>query len=158
MVQVATQVFPFLKFQIGRCAWCARDRHWIPRRARHRLGVRYDAPSLKRTEDVDRATEKQRKSYTWIYVVVVGALLSDGLFSSVAIALVITPRLDRAREIQPYPTSRLQSYLRNLSDDKSAAYFADGIQDQFLTKLASIADLKVISRTSTRSIRANRKT
>jgi TolB-like protein/Tfp pilus assembly protein PilF len=38
---------------------------------------------------------------------------------------------------------------KTLSDDKSAAYFADGIQDQILTKLASIADLKVISRTST---------
>ena len=32
---------------------------------------------------------------------------------------------------------------------KGAAYFADGIQDEILTKLASIADLKVISRTST---------
>jgi len=39
--------------------------------------------------------------------------------------------------------------FENLSDDKSAAYFADGIQDEILTKLASIADLKVISRTST---------
>jgi TolB-like protein/Tfp pilus assembly protein PilF len=39
--------------------------------------------------------------------------------------------------------------FENLSDDKGAAYFADGIQDQILTKLASIADLKVISRTST---------
>jgi TolB-like protein/class 3 adenylate cyclase/cytochrome c-type biogenesis protein CcmH/NrfG len=39
--------------------------------------------------------------------------------------------------------------FENLSEDKSAAYFADGIQDQILTKLASIADLKVISRTST---------
>jgi adenylate cyclase len=37
----------------------------------------------------------------------------------------------------------------NLSDDKSNAYFADGIQDEILTKLAGIADLKVISRTST---------
>src|SRR6202022_2791850 len=37
----------------------------------------------------------------------------------------------------------------NLSDDKNAAYFTDGIQDEILTKLASIADLKVISRTST---------
>ena len=39
--------------------------------------------------------------------------------------------------------------FENLSEDKGAAYFADGIQDQILTKLASIADLKVISRTST---------
>ncbi len=39
--------------------------------------------------------------------------------------------------------------FENLSDDKSNAYFADGIQDQILTKLASVADLKVISRIST---------
>lgn len=39
--------------------------------------------------------------------------------------------------------------FENLSDDKGAAYFAEGIQDEILTKLASISDLKVISRTST---------
>jgi len=39
--------------------------------------------------------------------------------------------------------------FESLSVDKSNAYFADGIQDEILTKLASIADLKVISRTST---------
>src|SRR5437868_12659982 len=37
----------------------------------------------------------------------------------------------------------------NLSEDKANAYFADGIQDEILTRLAKIADLKVISRTST---------
>ena len=37
----------------------------------------------------------------------------------------------------------------NLSEDKANAYFADGIQDEILTKLSRIADLKVISRTST---------
>ena len=44
--------------------------------------------------------------------------------------------------------------FENLSDDKNAAYFADGIQDEILTKLASIADLKVISRTSTRRFKS----
>src|SRR5204863_3314837 len=37
----------------------------------------------------------------------------------------------------------------NLSEDKGNAYFADGIQDEILTRLSKIADLKVISRTST---------
>src|SRR5438309_5292758 len=37
----------------------------------------------------------------------------------------------------------------NLSEDKANAYFADGIQDEILTRLSKIADLKVISRTST---------
>ena len=39
--------------------------------------------------------------------------------------------------------------FENLSDDPNSAYFADGIQEEILTRLASIADLKVISRTST---------
>src|SRR6516165_6159845 len=39
--------------------------------------------------------------------------------------------------------------FENLSDDKSNAYFAVGIQDELLTRLAKIGDLKVISRTST---------
>ncbi len=39
--------------------------------------------------------------------------------------------------------------FESLSDDKNAAYFADGVQDEILTKLAGVADLKVISRTST---------
>jgi TolB-like protein/class 3 adenylate cyclase len=39
--------------------------------------------------------------------------------------------------------------FENLSDDKSNAYFTDGIQDEILTRLSKIAELKVISRTST---------
>ena len=40
--------------------------------------------------------------------------------------------------------------FENRSEDKANAYFADGIQDEILTRLSNIADLKVISRTSTR--------
>ncbi|MEY2521432.1 MAG: hypothetical protein QOF24_3191 [Verrucomicrobiota bacterium] len=43
--------------------------------------------------------------------------------------------------------------LENLSDDKENAFFADGIQDDLLTSLAKIKDLKVISRTSVMSYR-----
>jgi TolB-like protein/Flp pilus assembly protein TadD len=39
--------------------------------------------------------------------------------------------------------------FENLSEDKANAYFADGIQDEILTRLSKVADLKVISRTST---------
>src|SRR6266536_3863336 len=38
--------------------------------------------------------------------------------------------------------------FENLSDDKENAFFADGMQDELLSNLAKIADLKVISRTS----------
>ena len=40
--------------------------------------------------------------------------------------------------------------FENRSEDKANASFADGIQDEILTRLSKIADLKVISRTSTR--------
>src|SRR5438876_5997386 len=43
--------------------------------------------------------------------------------------------------------------FENLSEDISNAYFADGIQEEILTRLAKIADLKVISRTSTQQYR-----
>jgi len=39
--------------------------------------------------------------------------------------------------------------FENLSEEKGNAYFAEGIQDEILARLAKIADLKVISRTST---------
>src|SRR5438034_8436991 len=42
----------------------------------------------------------------------------------------------------------------NLSSDKENAYFADGIQDEILTRLSKVADLKVISRTSTQQYKS----
>ena len=45
--------------------------------------------------------------------------------------------------------------FENLSDDKTNGYFADGIQDEILTRLAKIADLKVISRTSTQRFKSS---
>ena len=44
--------------------------------------------------------------------------------------------------------------FENLSDDQQNAYFADGIQDDILSSLAKVADLKVISRTSVRQYRS----
>src|SRR5437764_2526558 len=48
--------------------------------------------------------------------------------------------------------------FENLSEDKDNAFFADGMQDDILTKLAKIADLKVISRTSVMPYRGARNT
>jgi len=52
---------------------------------------------------------------------------------------------------EPLPNEKSIAVLpfENLSEEKSNAYFADGIQDEILTRLSKIADLKVISRTST---------
>ena len=44
--------------------------------------------------------------------------------------------------------------FENLSEDRANAYFAEGIQEEILTRLAKIADLKVISRTSTQQYKS----
>ena len=54
---------------------------------------------------------------------------------------------------QPVTTGIAVLPFGNLSGDKEHAYFADGVQDDILTKLAKIADLKVISRTSVMNYR-----
>src|SRR5207249_9916367 len=51
--------------------------------------------------------------------------------------------------VGPPPTTGIAVLpFENLSDEKEHAFFADGVQDDILTKLGKIADLKVISRTS----------
>jgi TolB-like protein/Tfp pilus assembly protein PilF/class 3 adenylate cyclase len=64
------------------------------------------------------------------------ASLMDTPTGSETAALVV----DRSIAVMPF---------ENLSDEKQNAYFADGVQDEILTGLARVADLKVISRTST---------
>ena len=55
----------------------------------------------------------------------------------------------RARPFTPMERSIAVLPFENLSSDKENAYFAEGMQDEILTRLSKIADLKVISRTST---------
>ena len=57
---------------------------------------------------------------------------------------------------QPPTTGIAVLPFENLSEDKGNAFFADGVQDDILTKLAKIADLKVISRTSVMEYRGAR--
>jgi TolB-like protein/Tfp pilus assembly protein PilF len=153
LVQVATQVFPF--FEIPN--WAVRLIVLMivigfPIALVIAWAFELTPEGLKRTEDVDLATEKRRKSHAWIYVVAVGAVLSIGLFllgrySGRNIASAARTETAAGSSIPKKSIAVLP--FENLSDDKNAAYFADGIQDEILTKLASIADLKVISRTST---------
>ena len=106
---------------------------------------------LKRTEDVALPAPAPRKSHAWIYVVIVGAAFSIGLFFIGRYTARNTAGAARTETAGPSIPNKSIAVLpfENLSDDKSNAYFAEGIQDEILTKLASIADLKVISRTST---------
>ena len=55
----------------------------------------------------------------------------------------------RMRPFTPEERSIAVLPFENLSSDKENAYFAEGVQDEILTRLSKIGDLKVISRTST---------
>jgi hypothetical protein len=61
-------------------------------------------------------------------------------------------------EFAPHPAVTGIAVLpfENLSNDREDAFFADGVQDDILTKLAKIRDLKVISRTSVMQYRGKR--
>jgi TolB-like protein/Tfp pilus assembly protein PilF len=71
-------------------------------------------------------------------------LVATGVIISAAAGFFLLPRvsahkIDKSIAVLPF---------ESLSDDKENAYFADGIQDDVLTNLSKIGDLKVISRTS----------
>jgi len=99
---------------------------------------------IKRTEDVDPAIDARAKSRAWIYVVIVAALLSIGLFFLGR--FTASTKENGATEVPAKSIAVLP--FENLSEEKANAFFADGVQDEILTDLARIADLKVISRTS----------
>jgi TolB-like protein/Tfp pilus assembly protein PilF len=104
---------------------------------------------LKRTEDADRARPRA-KSHAWIYVAVVGAVLSIGLFFLGR--YTAGPAQHAAVDTSVKSIAVLP--FENLSDDKQNAYFADGVQDQILTNLARVSDLRVISHTTVRQYKS----
>ena len=77
-------------------------------------------------------------------------LVATGVMVSAIAGFFLLPRISSARKIDK---SIAVLPFENLSDDKENAYFADGIQDDVLTNLSKIGDLKVISRTSVMSYR-----
>ena len=105
---------------------------------------------LKRAEDVDLAMKRRPKSHAWIYVVAVGAVLSIGLFMLGRYGF----REKNSSTVELPAKSIAVLPFDNLSEDKSNAYFAEGVQDEILTRLAKVADLKVISRTSTQHFKS----
>jgi TolB-like protein/Flp pilus assembly protein TadD len=99
-----------------------------------------------RTEDLDpvEARSVQRRSGRLLDFIIIGALL-------LIIAMLIVGRLPFYRQTGESMSQKSIAVLpfENLSRDPDNAYFAQGIQEEILTGLAKIADLKVISRTST---------
>jgi TolB-like protein/Flp pilus assembly protein TadD len=149
LMQVASQIFPF--FEIPN--WAVRLVVLLliigfPVALILAWAFELTPEGIKRAEDVDLAKSTTRRSshrLLWITAVV----------AIVAAALFLGGRLNLFH-LKPSPTTGVASDksiavlpFDNLSRDPDNAYFAEGIQDEILTRLAKIADLKVISRTST---------
>src|SRR5437879_5236189 len=146
LMQVASQIFPF--FDIPN--WAVRLVVLLliigfPVAVILAWAFELTPEGIKRAEDVDVSKSLTRKSgrkldffIIAVLLLVIGILLFQRLHPSVSPA--VSSALDKSIAVLPFD---------NLSRDPDNAYFSDGIQDEILTKLAGIGDLKVISRMST---------
>ena len=91
-----------------------------------------------------QAVKKHRAHVRWA-AVAIGLLVVAALAAAVLSFLRKGPARSLATAVEK---SIAVLPFENLSSDKENAYFTDGVQDEILTDLAKIADLKVISRTS----------
>jgi len=102
---------------------------------------------VKRTEFADELPKKSAPSRAWIYVVIIAGAISVGVF--------FLGRYTSSKQSAQLPAKSIAVLpFENLSHDPDNAYFADGIQEEILTRLSKIADLKVISRTSTQRFKS----
>src|SRR5215467_2724961 len=148
LTQLTTQVFPFFEIPNSAVRFVviglaigfpiAMLLSWL---------YEFTPEGIVRTEDLDsvRARSLQRATGRILDFVIIGVLL-------LVIALLIVGRFPLYRQTgDSIPQKSIAVLpLENLSGDADNSYFADGIQEEILTRLAGIADLKVISRTSTR--------
>src|SRR6266403_1988650 len=106
---------------------------------------------IKRTEVADAMPPTTGyKKHAWIYIVVIGAIVSIALFFLGG----YLARNSRASSNELAAKSIAVLPFENLSRDPDNAYFATGIQDEILTRIAKIGALKVISHTSTQQYAA----
>ena len=151
IAQIATQIFPFLEIP-----------NWVVRLVIVLIAIGFPIAlviawafeatpeGIKRTENVDLgAAARASKKHTWIYVVVIGAAFSIGLF-------FVGRYSARNGSSGPELSAKSIAVLPfdNLSRDPDNAFFAEGVQDEILTRLAKVADLKVIARTSTQKFKS----
>jgi len=152
LIQVATQVFPFFELP----NWAVQvvvlaAVIGFPVALVLSWAFELTPQGIKREEDVPRRRSRARQTGRKLTAVII---LVAALAAGVTIFRFL--RSDRgnaqspvalAAEIERKSIAVLP--FENLSEEKANAYFADGIQDEILTRLSKIADLKVISRTST---------
>jgi TolB-like protein/Tfp pilus assembly protein PilF len=107
---------------------------------------------IQRTDDAvapasgSRPLSRRRRNVVLLAVVGAVVSLAAGFF---LLPRASARRIDKSIAVLPF---------ENFSDDKENAFFADGIQDDILTNLAKIGELKVISRTSVMPYRGKEKT
>jgi TolB-like protein/Flp pilus assembly protein TadD len=145
LIQIATQVFPF--FEIP---------NWTVRLVVLLIAIGFPIAliiawafeltpeGLKRTEAADATPAPRSPDRGWTYVVIIAAAISVGIF----LLGRYTSSKQNAGAESPMKSIAVLPF-ENLSGNPENAYFTDGIQEEILTRLAKIADLKVISRTST---------
>ena len=143
IIQVATQTFPFLEIP----AWCVRLVIVLlllgfPIAMILAWAYELTPEGIKRAEDVPPEQSIKKTTSRRLNSLIIGILLC-------AIAYLVAQRFQRPET----PSAALEKSIavlpfENFSDEKENAFFADGIQDDILTSLAKIHDLKVISRTS----------
>lgn len=154
LVQVATQVFPF--FEIPN--WGIRlvvlfILIGFPIALVIAWAFEATPEGIKRTEVADAMPAAAgQKKHAWIYIVVIagaisGALFFLGRYTAGSKAVTGSPNDISNKSIAVLP-------FESLSEDKSNVYFAEGVQDEILTRLAKVSDLKVISRTSTQRFKS----
>ena len=155
LMQMATQVFPFLEIP----NWAIRLVIMLivigfPIALVIAWAFELTPEGLKRTEFADELPTKAPRNRAWIYVIVIAGAISVGVFflgRYIAPTKLSGPANAAAKSIAVLP-------FANLSEDKANAYFAEGIQEEVLTRLAKVADLKVISLTSTQRFKSAAKT
>ena len=141
LIQIASQVFPF--FEIPN--WAVRFVVLaiiigFPIALILAWAFELTPEGVKRTEVADAAHERSRAA-VWIYVVAIGAALSVGLF---VLGHYMAPNKQSGLAELPGKSLAVLPFA-NLSGNPENAYFAAGIQDEIITRLAKIGQLKVVS-------------
>jgi TolB-like protein/Tfp pilus assembly protein PilF len=111
---------------------------------------------IKLESEIDPHKSITRRTGRKIVAVTIAlAVVAAGLFvyQLVRSKSTVTPRQSEAATVAPNKSIAVLPF-DNLSRDPDNAYFCEGVQDEILTRLAKVADLKVISRTSTQHFKS----
>jgi TolB-like protein/Tfp pilus assembly protein PilF len=115
---------------------------------------------IKRTDRADAMpVSAGSKKHAWIYLVIICGAISAAVFFAGRYTAHNEPDSAAKHTNNAIPDMPAKSIavlpFDNLSRDPDNAFFAEGVQDEILTRLAKVADLKVIARTSTQKFKSS---